>query len=115
MTIKLAVLTTGENIITDIKEGLYEDKVICYILENPCSIKVNGTYAINGEKQHSVSLSKWPTLSKDTTIEIIPDSIVTLVDPEDKLKQLYETQVLGNKSNGEYQNTDYIELRDSDK
>lgn len=115
MTIKLAVLTTGDNIITDIKEGLYEDKVICYILENPCSIKVNDIYLINGENQHSVSLNKWPTLSKDTIIEIIPDSIVTLVDPEDKLKELYQTQVLGNKSNDEYQNTDYIELRDSDQ
>jgi hypothetical protein len=35
-------------------------------------------------------------LSKDTTIEIVPEWIVTLVEPNSQLKEMYETQVLKN-------------------
>lgn len=96
MTVKLAILKSGENIISDIKEGFYEDRLVCYILENPFLVKVTGLYSINGkEDQHSISLSKWPLLSKENTIEIVPEFIVTLVDPVDQLKDIYKNQVLG--------------------
>ena len=104
MTVKLAVLKSGENIISDIKEGFVGEKLVCYILEKPCIVSVNGTYRIlededkniNGNKV-SISLNSWPSLSKDTTVELIPDWIVTIVEPNDQLKKMYETQVLGIK------------------
>jgi hypothetical protein len=104
MTVKLAVLKSGENIISDIKEGFVGEKLVCYILEKPCIVSVNETYRIlededkniNGNKV-SISLNSWPSLSKDTTVELIPDWIVTIVEPNDQLKKMYETQVLGIK------------------
>ena len=112
MSIKLVLLKTGENLIADVKEGFYEERVVCYILENPCEVKVTGSYAINGESQSSISLNRWPMLSKDTTIQIPPDCVTTLTDPVDKLTNLYTTQVLG-ENNGECEATDSDERSDS--
>ena len=119
MTVKLIVLKSGEKIVSDIKEGFYEDKLICYILDKPCSVSINGSYKIldgeDNENRVSISLHSWPSLSKDTTIELIPDWIVTIVEPKDELKEMYETQVLGIKENEIDQNIVLTEQPDSDK
>jgi hypothetical protein len=101
MTVKLVIFKSGENIISDVKEGFYGEKLACYILENPCKVFVNGSYKIIDDDQDagnmvSISLHQWPSLSKDTTIEIVPEWIVTLVEPNSQLKEMYETQVLEN-------------------
>ena len=101
MTVKLAIFKSGENIISDIKEGFYGEKLACYILENPCKVSINGSYKVIGDEQDSgnmvsISLHQWPSLSKDTTIEIVPEWIVTLVEPNFQLKEMYEIQVLKN-------------------
>lgn len=112
MTVKLAILKTGESIISDIKEGFYQEKLVCYILENPCEVIINGSYKIldEDEKQnkYSISLARWPILSKDTTVEIDPELISTLVTPIDNLTELYETQILGKNKN----EIDQIDLPD---
>jgi len=99
MTIKLAILKTGENIISDIKEGFYEDKLVCYILQDPCAIAINGSCTIDGSTQHSISLSRWPLLSKDKTIELPINSLVLLVEPVDNVKSLYVNEIVGNVDN----------------
>ena len=117
MTVKLIVLKSGESIVSDVKEGFYEDKLVCYVLEKPCTVSVNGTYKIldeeDGGSRVSISLQSWPSLSKDTTIEIIPDWIVTIVDPKDELKTMYETQVLGINENEINQVAVFTEQSDS--
>ncbi len=116
MTVKLVVLKSGENIISDVKEGFYEDKLVCYLLEKPCLVTINGTYRIVGEDEDdkvSISLKPWPLFSKQTTIELINDWVVTIVDPTDQLKIMYETQVLGDDQNETNQNSLSIEQSDS--
>jgi len=119
MAIKLVLLKSGENIISEIKEGYFEEKLICYILDHPCTVSINGTYKIlnddvgDGENKVSISLHSWPSLSKQTTIELVPDWIVTVTDPIDSLKKMYETQVLGIKENDE--NIIIDEQSDSDQ
>jgi hypothetical protein len=109
MSVKLILLQSGENIVSEIKEGYFQDKLVCYVLENPCNVFVNGTYKIldqeddgDNENKVSISLRRWPSmlsLAKEqlTTIELSPNSIVTVLDPVESLKQMYETQVLGIK------------------
>ena len=109
MTVKLVLLKSGENLITDIKEGFYEEKLVCYILENPCSVFINGAYKILDDKEDdgnrvSISLQEWPSLSKQTTIELIPDWVVTIVDANDELKEMYENHVVGKEKNETNQN-----------
>ena len=123
MTVKLILLKSGENIISDVKEGFYEEKLVCYILDKPCSVTLNGTYKIlddNEEEEesttkYSISLQPWPVLSKDTTIELIPDWIVTIVEPNDNLRKIYETQVLGKEENETNQTIVLSQQSDSDQ
>lgn len=100
MTVKLAILKSGENIISNIKEAYYEDKLTCYIFENPHNVIINGSYKILDDPDEtnnvSISLHSWPSLSADTVAEIALDWVVTLVEPNVKLKQMYENQVLTN-------------------
>jgi hypothetical protein len=118
MTVKLVLLKSGESIVSDVKEGFYEEKLVCYILEKPCKVFVNGTYKILDDENDdgnrvSISLHSWPQLSKDTTIEIVPEWIVTIVEPKDELKKMYETQVLGIGENDQSNSTN--EQLDSDQ
>jgi hypothetical protein len=127
MSVKLILLQSGESIVSEIKEGYFQDKLVCYILENPCIVFVNGTYKIldqednaDTENKVSVSLRRWPSmlsLAKEqmTTIELSPNSIVTVLDPIDSLKKMYETQVLGIKEDESNQSISINEQSDSDQ
>jgi hypothetical protein len=117
MTVKLVLLKSGENIVSQIKEGYFENKLVCYILDKPCTISINGTYKILDEDENkvSVSLQPWPALSNQTIIELIPDWIVTIVDPINSIKKMYETQVLGIKENEPNQNIVIDEQSNSDQ
>jgi len=102
MTVKLAIFRTGENIISDIKEMVIgegeEQRVIGYFLNKPCVVKYHPSATAN--KSLEISLVPWIILSKDVEIPVSTDWIVTLVEPIDKLKQMYEEDVLNyGKSN----------------
>lgn len=118
MTVKLAILKSGEEIIADIKEGFYEDKVIAYIFDNPHKAVINGSCKIlddNNESANRVSISlyPWPSLSSDKMVSVIPDWVVTVVEPNENLKSLYENRVLKNgKENDQVAN--FTEQSDSD-
>jgi hypothetical protein len=98
MTVKLVVLKSGENLISDIKEGYDEEKLITYIFENPCTIKVNGKYRISTDEgdsrdQMSISLHRWPSFSADKTVPIPVDWIVTAVEPIPAVIKMYNQNV----------------------
>lgn len=119
MTVKLALLKSGEEIIADIKEGVVEDKVVTYIFKDPHSVVLQGTYKIvpEGEDEEvdrvSLSLSPWPRLSADKIIPVIFDWVVTIVEPNLNLKKMYETQVLNNGDEND-QVVNFTEQSDSD-
>jgi hypothetical protein len=100
MAVKLAILKSGENIVADIKEGFLDNKLVCYIFQNPCLIEINGTYDVkylDHEDQDeesmlpkvSISVSRWPTLSNDETVEVSSDWIITVVNPTEEVKNAY--------------------------
>ncbi len=123
MTVKLVLLKSGEKLISDIKEGFVEDKLVCYLLEKPCTMTINGTYKIleeegvEGGNRVSVSLHSWPSFSKQETIQISPDFIVTIVEPTDEIKETYENEILNiNKEEKENdQSIVFTEQPDSDQ
>jgi hypothetical protein len=98
MTVQIAILKSGENIISDIKEGHDGENVVTYIFNNPYGIVINGTYKVlddeNATDKTSISLYSWPQLSKDRTILIPVNWVVTMVNPHDQVKEMYETEVL---------------------
>lgn len=114
MSIKLALLKSGEDIISDVQEMIIKtddgEKVIGYFFNKPCTVSVRQpeiiTESDNAPAQHNkfeIKLFPWITLSKDTRIPVPADWVVTIVEPIDKIKEIYENQVLEDK-NGEQVN-----------
>ena len=97
MTIKLLLLKSGEDIIADVSEmaaGEGENKrVVGYFLNRPCVIKMRDPNLLTQESADptqkagfSVSLFPWMPLSKEETIPITSDWVITIVEPMTKLK-----------------------------
>ena len=106
MTVKLAILKSGEDIVADIKEmvvGEGDDaRVVGYVLTKPVGVSLNRKeITIDGEEDKvQIRLFPWCPLTKNEKIPITADWVVTIVDPIDKVKQMYEKEVLGNGSKG---------------
>jgi len=97
MTVKLAILKSGEDIIADIQEMVLEDRVVGYIFNKPCNIKMqfddnrkNKTDAVK------IRLTPWILLSKDEKIRVPLEWVITMVNPIDKLSEMYQEDILKN-------------------
>ena len=105
MTVKLAVLKSGEDVIADIREMTVGDedtpkekqKVIGYYFIKPCGVTLkNKAIDVNetADGSYELKLFPWCPLAKNDAIPMNTDWVVTIVDPVDKVKQMYETEVL---------------------
>ena len=100
MSIKLALLKSGETVISDAKELISDEKVCGFLFTNPHKVETRRTVLLVEENENpsgdlEVSLSPWIVLTKDTQIPVPPDWIVTIVEPIDTIKQMYEEKVNG--------------------
>jgi hypothetical protein len=99
MSIKLALLKSGETVISDIKELVSEEKVCGYIFENPYKVLTERSILLSEESEYDakiqVSLTPWIILTEDKQMLVTMDWVVTLVDPIESLKQMYEEKVNG--------------------
>ena len=104
MTVKLAILKSGEDIVADIKEMVVGEgdsaRVVGYILTKPCGVSLNSKpLQIDDEKDtYQIKLFPWCPLTKNEKIPITADWVVTIVDPIDKITQMYTKEVLGDGS-----------------
>jgi hypothetical protein len=98
MSVKLFLLKSGEYVVSDGKELISDEKPCGYLLENPFKVTLNAPIfsAENSEESSvQVSLSPWIILTEDKQIPIPFDWVVTVVDPLQNLKNMYEEQVNG--------------------
>ena len=104
MTVKLAILKSGEDIVADIKEMIVGEgddaRVVGYVLTKPCGVTLNSkALKIDDEKDtYQLKLFPWCPLTKNEKIPITADWVVTIVDPIDKITQMYTKEVLGDGS-----------------
>ena len=104
MTVKLAILKSGEDIVADIKEMLVGEgddaRVVGYVLTKPVGVSLNRKeITIDDEKETvQIRLFPWCPLTKNEKIPITADWVVTIVDPIDKITQMYTKEVLGDGS-----------------
>ena len=99
MSIKLTLLKTGEQLISEMKELVAEgqDVAHAYILENPHTVEINEKQFITEEEKDNnsgdyginVVLLPWIILSKDKKMIIPVDSVLTVVEPLESVTQLY--------------------------
>lgn len=97
MSIKLALLKSGETIISDIKELLEEEKLCGYVFQNPHKILMEKTILLSEEKDYDsklqISLTPWIILTDDNKILVSPDWVITIVEPITSVKNLYEEKI----------------------
>ena len=121
MTIKLLLLKSGEDIIADVSEmaageGEYK-RVVGYFLNRPCVIKMRDPNLLTKDSKDptqkagfSVSLFPWMPLSKEETIPITSDWVITIVEPMTNLSQMYMEDIVnygkGNKDSSTSQQSD---------
>jgi hypothetical protein len=97
MSVKLAILKSGETVISDVKELVSEEKVCGYIFENPQKVLTERSIVLSEESDYDskiqVSLTPWIILTEDTQMLVTMDWVVTLVDPIQSLKKMYEEKL----------------------
>ena len=108
MTIKLLLLKSGEDIVSNVEEMVVGEenakenprRVIGYYLNRPCVVKLFKDAQEDKEKGMQVSIYPWMPLAKDQRIPIIADWVVTMVDPVESLTQMYNEDIVnyGNQS-----------------
>ena len=115
MTIKLLILKSGEEMISDINEmavGEEDDqKVVGYFLRRPCLVKMKNPGLIDQEKNKTragfeVSLIPWIALSEEEVIPIPADWLVTMVTPVEQLEKMYIEDVLSYGQDDQSDSTD---------
>ena len=96
MTIKLALLKSGEEIISDIDEMVTDKQmVVGYYFANPCrailttpEIQVDEGQSLD-KKPVSIKLLPWFPLADQEKIPVVADWVISIVEPQPKLKDLY--------------------------
>jgi hypothetical protein len=123
MTIKLLLLKSGEDIIANVNEMVVGDeenkRIVGYFLDRPCIVKMRSPTMITEEVGEGVqrtgfevSLFPWMPLSKDERIPIPADWMITMVEPVDKLKEMYVEDITQNGKDNK--DTSSTEQSDSD-
>ena len=97
MSIKLSLLKTGEQLISEMKELVPEDQeqVHAYLLQNPHTVEIDEKQFVtqeekkNGDFGINVTLLPWIILSQDNQMIVPFDSVLTIVEPLNSVTQLY--------------------------
>ena len=106
MTVKLLLLKSGEDLIAEVQEMVFgedeEKRVVGYYLTRPCIVKMRTPNLLTEENQnqglqrmgYQVTLHPWMPLTVDEKIPVPSDWVVTMVNPTEKLKQMYIEDVI---------------------
>ena len=103
MTIKLALHKSGEEVISDMTEmttGPDDNaQVVGYFFKFPCrAILSTPEIQVDADQEAtrqpvSIKLLPWLPLSKDKSIPVVADWVISIVEPQDKLKEMYQKAV----------------------
>ena len=92
MSIKLALLKSGEEVIADISEFRQKetDILISYLFKKPYCVKIKTSEVLvedESKPKHQLAYYKWMTLSKDDDIIVNKDWVVCITEPLDSVKK----------------------------
>ena len=117
MTVKLVMLKSGEDVIADVKEIKSNEEVIGYFFHDPLIVKMyspeepvvlseeNGVESEHGTTKEisskvGITFYPWVALSAENKIPCSADWVITMVEPMQNLKKLYQEKIDGrNKGN----------------
>lgn len=90
MSVKLIILKSYEDVIADVKEMLSGESIVGYVLNNPFVTRLEDA---TEDLPARVSFYPYAPLSKDKSIPIPCDWVVSIVEPLDEVKKSYLEQV----------------------
>ena len=93
MSIKLVILKSGEDVIADVEEMLVNEKPVGYFFSYPCRVKLIGKAPQkdgNSRLPFKMELTPWAPLSKTQRIPVVADWVITIMEPIDDLRRMYE-------------------------
>ena len=101
MSIQLALLKSGEEVIADIAEFRNsEDELVSYLFKKPYCVKIKTSQVLVEQEtrpKHELAYYKWMSLSKDDDIIVNRDWVVCISEPLDTVKKNYEEKVNGRR------------------
>ena len=102
MSVKLAVLKSGEDVVADIKEARDKEtkEAIWYVFKNPVRVELVPSQQLLTEgddqpveKQKELFFSPWVPLSADNEMLVPVDWVVTVVEPHEQVLKSYTERV----------------------
>ena len=84
-----------DQVIAEIKEVVDDGKPIGYLFANAHRIITEKQFLAESDddRQIQITLSPWILLSSDKSIPIKPDWVVTVVEPLESVKKMYEDRL----------------------
>ena len=101
MSVKLAILKSGEQVIAEAKELVAKDeeKVRGYLFTRPHKVVTSQPMLLTEEAKDDnsleVTLSPWIILSADTEVVVPTDWVVTIVEPIESVVKMYQEKTNG--------------------
>ena len=100
MSVQIALLKSGEEVIADIKEFRdSDDNLVSYFFGEPHCIKIKTQEILieaeDAPPKHELIFYKWMGLSKDKDIIVNKDWVVCIADPLDSIVDSYERRNSG--------------------
>jgi hypothetical protein len=118
MSIKIALLKSGESVISDIKELISKEskeKIYGYIFKNPYVVDISHNQGEEEEvlllegkssnkpnrkeqqdgKDVNVNFIPWIPITSDSEIMVAPDWVFSIVTPVKEIENLYEEMISG--------------------
>ena len=99
MSVKLAVLKSGEQVIAEAKELVAEETVRGYLFTRPHKVVTTQPMLLTEESKDDnsleVTLSPWIILSADTEVVVPTDWVVTIVEPIASVVKMYQEKTDG--------------------
>ena len=101
MSVQLALLKSGEEVVADIKEYRNsDDELVSYLFKDPYSIKIKTSQVLieaDSKPKRDVVYYRWMSLSKDNDIIVNKDWVVCITDPLESVKNNYEEKMNGRR------------------
>ena len=112
MTVKLVMLKSGEDVIADVKEIKSDNDVIGYFFHDPLTVRMyspekpvvlseeNGVESDHGTTKEisskvGITFYPWIPLAAEKKIPCSADWVITMVEPVENLKKLYQEKING--------------------
>ena len=104
MSIKLAILENKEQVTADVKELVDDNKPVGYIFNRPHRVYTEQKFLSENsdemDRSVEVTLSPWILLTADKEILIPKNNVVTMVEPYESIKTMYQEKLNGTDDKG---------------